>query len=263
MVFLAKRVELRFEKPDIYAGLSGILKVLCRFDELFSLEGVPEFCASLADRLMSEARIPYKGRYLWRTLSAEWPISGAGHGQSGVASALYLAGQRLERKDLVDAAMAGFEFEADIYSEKLGAWPDRRLAERTDHYITGYCSGAPGIGLNALSLKYNGFSPILEKAIASVRKEPMQFKDILCCGNSAMIEFLLEAGTKLSRPDLTEEARTRMALVLERAKRQGLFNCVNASVSNIYSPSLFYGTAGIGYEMLRLFSPEGTESVLL
>ena len=263
MIRLLPKMDLQFEKTDIYNGFAGLLKMICRYDEFFNEPGMHDFCNSLADRILASADIPYKDTKIWRTLSYTWPISGAGHGQSGVASALYAAGKRLQRQDLIEAAQAGFRFEADAYCAETGAWPDFRKGERTREYMTGYCSGAPGIGMNALMLEYEGWEETLDRALRSTLKEPLMYKDFLCCGNSAMVEFLLLAGTKLQRQDLVEEARTRMALIIERAERNGYYQCVNQSMSQVFSSSLFYGTAGIGYEMLRLISPDTIECPLL
>lgn len=263
MIALLPKADLRFEKQDIFTGLSGLLKMLCRYDAFFAEPGVPELCGRLADMIVSAAGIPYGDGKIWKTLSASWAISGAGHGQSGVASALYMAGKRLGREDLITAAMRGFAFEAEIYSPALGAWPDRRSRERTDDYMTGYCSGAPGIGMNAVLLEYENYEDVLEKALRSTLKEPLLHKDFLCCGNSAMIEFLLITGIKKQREDLIQEARTRMAMVIERAERIGHYSIINRSLEYVYCCSLFYGTSGIGYEMLRLIAPDQTDSLLL
>ncbi len=263
MIRLLPKMDLQFEKTDIYNGLAGLLKMLCRYDEFFNEPGMKEFCNSLADRILASASIPYKDTKIWRTLSNTWAISGAGHGQSGVASALYMAGKRLHREDLIEAARAGFDFETDAYSVKVGAWPDRRRSDRAEEYMTGYCSGAPGIGMNALLLEYEGHEETLKRALRSTLKEPLMYKDFLCCGNSAMVEFLLLAGTKLQQQDLVEEARTRMAMVIARAERNGHYQCINKSMNHVFNSSLFYGTAGIGYEMLRLISPDTTECLLL
>lgn len=263
MLSLAQKVDLQYEGVDIISGLSGLLKLLCTYDDFFSAPGIPPLCERLADRIMAAADIPYEGKRLWKTLSPAWALSGAGHGQSGIASALWLAGQRLDRKDLTEAALTGFGFEDRIYSEKIGAWPDRRLHERTDNYMTGYCSGAPGIGLNALLLPDDAAGHTVRRAIDSCLRQPLQYKDYLCCGNSAIIDFLLEAGLRTQDPELVEEARTRMAMVIDRAAETGHFNCVPEKTSPLFSPCLFYGLSGIGYEMLRLTAPDRIGSILL
>ena len=256
------RAELGFEKPDIYNGMAGALKIICSNDELFEMPGAAELSAKLADRIMKDAVIVYKGSKIWKTSSVQWPISGAGHGQSGVASALIKASERLGREDLMTAAMAGIEFEKDIYSPGLRAWPDMREHQKTDKYMNGYCSGASGIGLDALRTGYEGSDKIIELALDSVMKEPIQEKDILCCGNCAIIEFLLSPGTEMERDDLCDEARRRMTELISRADSKGHYSCLNGSLEDVISPGLFYGLAGIGYEMLRLAAPGRIKSVL-
>ena len=263
MLSLVTKIDLQYEGMDLLTGLSGLLKLLCRNDGFYAQLGIPAFCECLAEKILASADLPYQGKRLWRTLSSDWPISGAGHGQSGVASALWLAGRRLQRQDFTEAALTGFQFENEIYSADTGAWPDRRERERTDAYLTGYCSGAPGIGLNALLLQYDGADVTLSRAVNSCLKEPLLPKDFLCCGNSAVIDFLLEAGLKTNNDELTEKARTRMAMLIERADLNGHYQCLNRSLSPVFSPSLFYGVAGIGYEMLRLIAPDRIESILL
>ena len=263
IVSILDKVELGFEKVDIFAGLAGLLKLLCKYDDLYNMNGVPDYCSKLADRIIASASIPFNGKLIWKTMSSNWAISGSGHGQSGVASALSLAGKRLGRQDIIDFAYSGFEFERGIYNAKIGAWPDRRSGEASETYLTGYCSGAPGIGLNALEIRYEGYETILKRAISSTLKEPLCYKDFLCCGNCASVDFLLDAGRITGDESLIKSARTIMAVIVERAEKNGSFNYINKSLVNIFSPGLFYGAAGIGYEMLRLIDPVKIESVLL
>ena len=131
----------------------------------------------------------------------------------------------------------------------------RRNKNATSH-ITGYCSGAPGIGINALNLKYDGADQIINKAIDSINNEQLLHKDILCCGNSSVVEFFIQAG-------MYEEARKRMSLMIQRADINGHFNLFNERLRYVYSSSLFYGVTGIAYTMLRILDPENIESVLL
>ena len=251
-----KKCDLTYADADVFKGLAGVLLVLCRYDELYQMDGVPAFCNAIADRLLELASLDYQGQKLWKTLSNPYPISGAGHGQSGIGAALYTAGKRLHRKDLLEGANRCFAFEAAVYSPKIKSWPDRRRSPYSDTYLTGYCSGAPGIGMQANRICYEGSKRIVHLALESVKKEPLQYKDFLCCGNCAAIDFLLQAGEET-------EARSRMAYVLDRAGQNGHYNCMTPAVTDIFSPSLFYGVAGIGYELLRLVDPETIQSIYL
>ncbi|MBQ9159305.1 MAG: type 2 lantipeptide synthetase LanM [Erysipelotrichaceae bacterium] len=256
IIELIPKLDLRYEKNDVINGTAGLLKALCRYDDLFAINETKKICEKLADHLLKAATIDYKGRKLWRTGSARWPISGAGHGQSGIAAALSAAGKRLGRNDLMEAAEAGFVFEDEFYSGELKVWRDVRSSRRSDSHICGYCSGAPGIGMNALQNKSDLSKDLLNKAMESVENEGLLYKDILCCGNCSIIEFLLQAGR-------INEAQERMAAVLDREKRIGHFHYYNEGLSYVYSPSLLYGEAGIGYTILRLLDPKQIESVLL
>lgn len=262
IVKLIGRAEPDYTKTDVYGGIAGTIRVLTRSGDIFAMPGAAEAAERFAERLKDSASISYRGRYIWKTGAETCALSGTGHGQSGIAAALYSAGERLGRDDLKEAAMAGFIFERDTYSETLNAWPDRRRGPASQSHLAGFCSGAPGIGLDALRTGYEGSDEILEKAVKSCLAEPLQYKDFLCCGNSAVTEFLLEAGMTLGDGRLVRAAGARMAAVIGRAERNGAYTTVNRGVSRTFSPGLMYGTAGIGYEMLRLASPDRIRSLL-
>ncbi len=84
--------------------------------------------------------------------------------------------------------------------------------------------------------------------------------DHLCCGNLGRADLLLEAGQRLQRPDLLEEARTLASEVVVRSRQAGGYRLGN---SGAYSLSLFQGSAGIGYELLRMAAPGDLPTVLL
>lgn len=129
--------------------------------------------------------------------------------------------------------------------------------------MSGICSGAPGIGLDALRTGYEGSEEMLSLAIDSVMKEPLMDKDFLCCGISAIVEFLLSAGQDPGREDLRDEARRRLSLVKARAGEKGQYHCLKKGIAHMFSPGLYYGVAGIGYEMLRAAAPDMILSVFV
>ena len=89
------------------------------------------------------------------------------------------------------------------------------------------------------------------------------FRDHLCCGNSAAVEFLLEAGRRLERPELTAKARELLFSMRERAEKRGKYTLLPEGYAQTFDPSLFSGISGIGYELLRLAQPERIESLLV
>ena len=78
------------------------------------------------------------------------------------------------------------------------------------------------------------------------------------------IPDLLDAlGCGLSREDLRDEARRRLSQVKARAGEKGQYHCLKKGISHMFSPGLYYGVAGIGYEMLRAAAPEMVQSVFV
>ena len=75
--------------------------------------------------------------------------------------------------------------------------------------------------------------------------------------------MLLAASQKLSRPQLREIARKRATWLVANAEQAGAYKLFPNLPRHVFSPSFFQGTAGIGYELLRLAYPELLPSVLL
>jgi lantibiotic modifying enzyme len=74
---------------------------------------------------------------------------------------------------------------------------------------------------------------------------------------------LLVAAQKLLRPNLLETVNKQASWVVERAKQLGGFHLFPQLPKDVYNPGFFQGTAGIGYEFLRLPYPNLLPSVLL
>ena len=75
--------------------------------------------------------------------------------------------------------------------------------------------------------------------------------------------MLWEAGRRLKDRVLVAESERRISNLLQRRNEQGSFVLNSAVGSQVYSPSLFIGTAGIGYQLLRVASPDRYPCVLL
>lgn len=129
-----------------------------------------------------------------------------------------------------------------------------------------WCNGAAGIGLGRLGglslLATNVVYQDIEVALQTTQRYGFDV-DQLCCGNFGRIELLVVAAQKLSRPELLESAKQRAAWLVARSKQVGGYALTPNSVEPIFSPNFFAGTAGIGYELLRLAFPEVFPSVLL
>ncbi|MBD0346559.1 MAG: hypothetical protein ICV63_17380, partial [Coleofasciculus sp. Co-bin14] len=94
-------------------------------------------------------------------------------------------------------------------------------------------------------------------------KYGLQGIDHLCCGNFGRIEVLLVAAKTLGREELFKTACLQASSVVALAEQIGAYKLFDNLPTSVFSPSFFQGTAGIGYELLRLASPEILPSVLL
>jgi lantibiotic modifying enzyme len=130
-----------------------------------------------------------------------------------------------------------------------------------------WCHGAPGIALarlGSLSIyQTDEMFQEVEVALQTTQKYGLQAVDHLCCGNFGRIEVLLVAAQKLSRPQLLETAQKQGACLVNRADKMGAYQLFHNLPNSLFNPGFFQGTAGIGYELLRLAYPDVLPALLL
>ena len=254
---------------DVFSGLAGLILALA------PLPGANVALTRAADRLL-ELSMPPDCQYpgLWDTLSLGRPISGTGHGQAGIALALLTAAETLGDGKYIAPALHALEFEHGLYSDVLGTWPDLRSSVIPMRAMHGLCSGAPGIGLallgcrnlaQRLNLEFPYLHEDLERATAACLDEgKYNYRDHLCCGNSAVADFLLEASTAglPSSEKCAEGARGLLGRMAARKDRLGEYTLLPPDYVQTGVINMFYGTAGIGYELLRSLDPETIRPVL-
>lgn len=251
------------EEMDVYSGTAGTLLALCKNFQLSKSPRTAVYIRRFADRLLAQRSLMAKdGLLLWDTLKKGRPISGAGHGMAGIAAALLSAAEILGEKKYSEAAEMALEFENKIYSEKLKTWPDLRNSSLAVSSMHGLCSGAPGIGLALLKCRQQGCflsQEVLRKIEGDIEKaakcclehEPL-FRDHFCCGNSSAVEFLLTLPESKSR----SYAGRLLAFMRERKNQNGSFNMLLPNFRQVAVLDLFYGNAGVGYELLRYAEQE-------
>jgi lantibiotic modifying enzyme len=100
----------------------------------------------------------------------------------------------------------------------------------------------------------------IEVSLKTTRETDLRISDNLCCGNFGLVDILLTAAQKLSRPDLKKAALRRASWVVARRKSKDSFSIIGSTLPIL---GLFQGRAGIGYELLRLAYPDIFKSLLL
>ncbi|ACC83386.1 type 2 lanthipeptide synthetase LanM family protein [Nostoc punctiforme] len=255
------------KKLDIMSGAAGAILGLLSLYEVTKDATVLEKAIACGQHLLSR-QVSYKGApKAWQTLG-EQPLTGFSHGTAGISYALLRLYTVTQNQDYYEAALAGIEYERSVFCESQGNWPDFRSAEMNQPpgFPVRWCHGATGIGLGRLGSLGVIDSPEIEQeieiALQTTQNYSLQDSDHLCCGNLGRIEVLLVGAQRCSRSDWHQIALQNAANVVAKAKQTGAYQMFTNLPSSVFHPSLFRGTAGIGYELLRL-ATDDLPSVLL
>lgn len=263
------------KNTDVFSGAAGLILALCENHAVCSSDAGRKQIRRTADRLLERRRnFEDGGPLLWDTLNLGRAISGAGHGMAGIAAALMAAASVLEDEKYVRAANDALAYERKIYSEELKTWPDLRESSLASRAMHGLCSGAPGVGMALLYCRKMAYKisdseclkldeEISKATDVCLSYRPL-FRDHLCCGNSSAVEFLLQASQYSdSKGDVSREAAGKLLGRMKKRKdlKNG-YSYMSPEYRQVFVPNLFYGGAGIGYEMLRFAAPKLISPIL-
>jgi type 2 lantibiotic biosynthesis protein LanM len=239
--------------------LLGLLAVHAATGDAASLD-LARACGAhlLATRRPSEA-----GPRAWPTIEGQL-LTGLSHGAAGIALALHRLAVATGDSHYQDAADEAIAYERAVFRPGAGNWPDLRFLETTGGepgFMTTWCHGAPGIGLARLAMGTD--HEAVDVAVETTRALGLGALDHLCCGAFGRLELLVEAATRLDRPELHAEAAAQASAVLDRRDANGGFRIFAEVPGDAYSPGFHRGTAGIGYALLRFAYPGRLPSILL
>ncbi|MEQ9481960.1 type 2 lanthipeptide synthetase LanM family protein [Coleofasciculus sp. F4-SAH-05] len=254
---------------DLVAGAAGAILGLLTLYQVTADSGILAQATNCGEHLLNHRVISETGCKTWAT-GAEKPLTGFSHGAAGIAYALLRLYDVTQEVVFRQAAEDAIAYERHLFSPTQGNWLDLRsyaLIDGKPTSMTSWCHGAPGIGLARLGSLASLDTPDIRAEIAIALKTTLQFSwqniDHPCCGNCGRMEVLLVAAQKLLRPDLVEIVKKQANWMVRRAKQVGGFHLFPQFPQDIYNPGFFQGTAGIGYEFLRLAHPDLLPSVLL
>ena len=221
------------------------------------------------EQLLSRQSIPIDGRMLWDLMYTQKPISGLGHGMFGIGAALLRGARILEKvpglvpKDRIErfrrAGLDAFGFELDSYRPDLTEWPDLRPNGSPLRSLHGICSGAPGIGMGLLALhdeplmKENKVLP--ERAHDSCLRAALRKNDHLCCGKASLAEYFLTRYAYTGEHADYLTAGRILSYMNDERLRGGSGQYSFPAAIPAADTSLFFGSAGPGYEYLRYALP--------
>ena len=266
--FIPERIA-RDEALDVFGGAAGGILGLLALSTAGSNGNALKPAVACGDHLLKK-RVPTDtGHCAWPATWVPRPLTGFGHGAAGIAYALLRLSEASGEARFREAAEEGIAYEAAVYSAGARNWPDFRYGEgqNANRYMVAWCNGAAGIGLGRL-----GGLPLLDtpairqdiaNAVQTTRATPLSDEDHVCCGNLGRLDLLVEASRHLGSSEALDQARRSASLLVRRAARSGGYGLYAQVPGVADSLSLFQGTAGIGYELLRLAGPEQMPCMLL
>ena len=259
---------------DVFGGVAGALLGLLTVHEAIGPES-PSGSALLdrarqcGDVLLQKRRPQASGHRVWHG-SGNPPRAGFAHGQSGIAHALMRLHARAPDDAYRDAAVEALDYEHEVWSHQYVKTLDFSFArsQNDQRALSWWCAGAPGMALARVAAGEGVESASIREAacaaLNSLQQLEIRERDHLCCGNAGAIEALHVGGRRLGRRAWVDEAKERAVAVVKRAAQNGTFAFSrHAPPTSVLQPSLFKGSAGVGYTLLRFVRPDLVPCVLL
>jgi type 2 lantibiotic biosynthesis protein LanM len=250
---------------DIIAGAAGAILGLLTIYDVFHDQAVLERAVTCGQHLLRSRTESEAGYRAWPTIEKKL-LTGFSHGAAGIVYALLRLYAATRDADWLAAAKEGIAYEGSVFVPQAGNWPDLRAAQQPA-FSTSWCHGAPGIALGRIGglamLDSDDVRRDIEIAVQTTQAFDVQGVDHLCCGSLGRVDVLLVAAGPLARPELAEVASQWAWRIVTRAENTGTFALHPLLPRGVYSPGFFQGTAGIGYELLRIAHPDALPSVLL
>lgn len=268
------------ERFDLMSGSAGLILALLAVEQELRMGRVHgprgssplDLAIACGEHLLAHQTSHEDLPPAWPGPAGRPPLTGFAHGATGICYALLRLYALSGVDDFRRAALTGFEFEHQLYDSRVGNWIDPRTGGWLEQ--SAWCHGAPGVALGRIG----GLAEVrneevifeIDLHLEATRRSPLSPRDHLCCGNMGRIEILFQAGRVLDREPFPceREARDLAERTLRRAQGTGRFALESvqrpgAGGTSIANPTFFRGTAGVGYTLLRLATPDSLPSILL
>jgi type 2 lantibiotic biosynthesis protein LanM len=263
----------RDQNLDIVLGVAGAIPGLLSLYQETEDKSILDTAIICGNHLLSKQTNTYPKA--WNTLAEarNKPMTGFSHGASGISLSLLRLYAATLNPAYLKAAKEGIEYESSVFDQSLKRWPDFRISEQANKLdiMYAWCNGTPGIGLARL-----GSLPIIETkesyadieiALDMTQKYELfngsNDVDYLCCGSLGRTELFVLASQKLDNQDWLIAARRNAALTVARARVNRAYSLLPHLPNSVLSPSFFKGSAGLGYQFLRLANLQSLPSVLI
>ncbi|MBV8485563.1 MAG: type 2 lantipeptide synthetase LanM [Verrucomicrobia bacterium] len=234
---------------DITSGVAGLLLATTRLYQA-TQDGQARASAQAAARLLADRFDPNSG---WRQPDGNFYL-GFAHGLAGIVFALDQYGRAVGDQQYLPLIQQALALESGRFADH--SWPNMLHGPRRT--FKNWCHGTAGILMSRAAtgaLEPEKFAPnevshLLEKV--SQRGQA----DHWCCGNFGIAEALTYIGQQANLLEAQKKSAVLLEDSLERGRQAGFFRLQSSIGENFcFSPSLFRGTSGLGYSLLRFAYP--------
>jgi hypothetical protein len=221
---------------DVISGTAGIVMA----GTWFATDVGDEVARVGADRLIAEARVVGDGLSWTMTDSYPAVMPNFSHGTAGIAAALAVAGERLARDDLVDAATRGARHLlslADLDDDGFRLPLVIPAQEDREPFAYGWCHGPLATGrlftalarVDVTAIDGMGTEELQRRCVTSVLRSGVPARrhpgfwdnDARCCGTTGVGDMLLDLAQGLDDPAYAAELLAAAAVmgeaILDRA----------------------------------------------
>lgn len=276
---LLDALDVSITEDDVLTGAAGVVLALVHLAETRS--DLAPRALTIAERHVAallERAVTREHGCTWLFEGTEENL-GMAHGSSGIAAALREFARVHSTSPLRERALAcasrSLQYESHRFDPNARNWPDLRVLEaKTSDVSHSWCNGSAGVGLaRVLSLREPGgetdrLHADLRHALATTlpldakTKGGLGLGQSLCHGDLGVSELLLSAGLALADEELLTRARQVGGMVAaDLADHDGVATLDFDARLDV--PGLLNGSAGIGYQLLRLAHPDVVPSLLL
>lgn len=262
---------------DVIDGCAGAIPAVIRMNRQLCDSRIDDFLCKMGDFLLRQAQ-PEPTGISWNTLpgNSTASLTGYAHGAAGIAAALLELYHHYRDERYRKAAYAGFAYEDSCFNKEQENWPDFRTGSPRYQPKDGrqmcscaWCHGAPGIGLSRFrACQITGdqqFEVAARTALNTTMRSfgpDIMYNYSLCHGLFGNADLMLYAA-QITGDDTI---RTRVEAVAGPAAEKFMQQHIplaNGTQSDLYSPNLMLGSAGMGYSFLRMADPARFGSVLI
>ncbi|ACK66017.1 Lanthionine synthetase C family protein [Rippkaea orientalis PCC 8801] len=270
--FITKKAITKDHQLDIIFGAAGaILGLLALYQETEDQQ-VLDTAIDCGNHLLSQRTETFPKA--WLTVSqSKKPLTGFSHGVAGIVLSLLRLFSVTGNTAYLEAAKEGIEYEKNTLDLSRQNLPDLALEQTQINSMTllyAWCNGSAGIGLSRLGslpiLQLEDIDSEIKVALKTTQRycqEINQDIDSLCCGTFGRTELFVVASQKLNNQEWLQDARKQAAWIIARRKENQEYCLFSHLASSDLNSNFFKGSAGIGYQLLRLAYPESFPSVLI